>query len=283
MIRRPLFLWIFLTLLNVPAMAGTPNLAGIVPAIAPPGSTVTIIGGPFGDETRVVFGDQILQPANIADKRLTFIVPQLLEGDYLLYLQEGEALSERSLFFRILLPSPSIVDLNPSIIETCATGEQRQVELRGRDLQPGVQVLLDGVALAAERSGDSLTFNIPELVPGMHQVQLANPDGRHSLPVSLQIDALPEILDVSRGEENVNYYQLLIIGKNFSYKSTLVVNGQPIAPIYPGSLQVDSIRYLDCNRLIYKRYPPSSQTRQINLQIINPDGRESPVFTFSGP
>jgi hypothetical protein len=117
----------------------------------------------------------------------------------------------------------------------------------------------------------------------MHQVQLANPDGRHSLPVSLQIDALPEILDVSRGEENVNYYQLLIIGKNFSYKSTLVVNGQPIAPIYPGSLQVDSIRYLDCNRLIYKRYPPSSQTRQINLQIINPDGRESPVFTFSGP
>jgi hypothetical protein len=274
MIKKTLFLWMALFMLPVHAGAESTDLAGIFPAVASPGSTVTIIGGPYGRDIQVVFGDRTLTPASIGEKRLTFTVPPLPEGDYLLYLKDEKTQSDRSLFFRVVLPSPGIESLTPPKIDVCVSGEQREVTLRGKDMQPGVQVLLDGVAMVASHGDETLLFTLPELAPGLHQVQLINPDGKRSLPVSLLIDALPEIEEVSRGDEN---------GKNFSYNSMLVVNGQPIAPFYPGSLQVDSISYLDCNHLIYKRYPPSSQIGQINLQIVNPDGRESPVFTFSGP
>lgn len=282
MIWRYFFLWTALALLPATVLA-IPNLAGIFPAVANPGSAVTIIGGPFEPQIQIVFGDRTLRPASIADKQLTFIVPQLPEGDYLLFLQAGEEKSERSLFFRVVLPAPGITNLAPSKIEACATGDQRQVVLQGRDLHTGVQILLDGVSLAASHSGNSLSFTLPEMPPGMHQVQLVNPDGKRSIPASLLIDALPEIQSVSRGEENVNYYELQITGKNFLYNSTLVVNGRPITPFYPGSLQVDSISYRDCNTLIYKRYPPSNQPTHINLQIINPDGKESAVYSLSTP
>ncbi|MGE4545174.1 MAG: IPT/TIG domain-containing protein [Pedobacter sp.] len=283
MIRWYFFLWMALVLLPGPVLAAAPDMTGIFPAVATPGSTVTIIGGPFEQQVQVVFGDRTLRPAGIAEKQLTFVVPQLAEGDYLLFLQAGEQHSERSLFFRVVLPAPSITSLTPSKIEACTTGEQRQVVLQGRDLHRGVQVLLDGVALAAGQSGNTLTFTLPEMTPGLHQVQVINPDGKRSVPVSLLVDALPEIQSVSRGEENVNYYELLVSGKNFSYNSTLVVNGRPITPFYPGSLQVDSITFRNCKTLIYKRYPASSQPTQINLQIINPDGKESAVYTLSAP
>jgi hypothetical protein len=244
---------------------------------------VTIIGGPFEQQIQIVFGERILHPAGIEEKKLTFVVPQLAEGDYLLLLQTGEQHSQRSLFFRVVLPAPSITNLTPSKIETCAIGEQRQVVLPGRDLHRGVQVLLDGVALTTDQNGNTLTFTLPELPPGMHQIQVINPDGKRSVPVSLLVDAQPEIQSVSRGKENVNYYELLISGKNFSYNSTLVVNSRPITPFYPGSLQVDSLTFRDCNTLIYKRYPISSQPTQINLQVINPNGKESAVYTLSAP
>lgn len=283
MIRRYFFLWMALVLLPGPILAAGPDMSGVFPAVATPGSTVTIIGGPFEQQVQVVFGDRTLRPTGITEEQLTFVVPQLAEGDYLLFLQAGEQNSERSLFFRVVLPTPSITSLTPSKIEACTAGEQRQVVLQGRDLQRDVQLLLDGVALEAGQSGNTLTFTLPELPPGMHQVQVINPDGKRSVPVSLLVDALPEIQGVARGEENVNYYELIISGKNFSYNSTLVVNGRPITPFYPGSLQVDSLSFRNCNTLIYKRYPTSSQPTQINLQIINPDGKESAVYTLSAP
>lgn len=283
MIRISFFLWIILILLPGPALALAPELTGVFPAVASPGSPVSIIGGPFEQQVRVVFGDLTLQPANITQKRITFSVPELPEGDYLLFLQQGQEKSAHSLFFRVALPAPGIVSLVPSKIEACVTGAQRQVTIQGRDILPGVQVLLDGVALAADRDDDSLVITLPELTPGMHQVQLVNPNGKYSLPVALLIDALPEIQNVSRGEENVNYYELRISGRNFFHNSTLMVNGQPLTPFYPGSLQVDSLSFLDCNTLIYKRYPPSSQPTQLTLQIVNPDGRESAVYSLSAP
>lgn len=283
MIRRYLILGFALLLLPGPLLAQTPNLAGIYPAVATPGSDVTIIGGPFAREIVIVFGDQTLQPVRREEKRLTFRVPQLPEGDYLLYLQAGQEVSGRSLFFRVVQAPPGIIAMTPAMVEACSSRAQREVTVQGRDLQPGVAALLDGVILATDRSGDTLTFALPELAPGMHQVQLVNPDGKRSLPVSLLINNLPEIHGVSQGPENVNYYELRISGKNFYYNSTLVVDGRPLTGFPSGSLQVDNITYVDCNTLIYKRYPPSSQPRQISLQVINPDGRESAVFYLTAP
>ncbi len=298
MIGRCLLAWLLL-LLSASAFAEAPQLAGISPAAAGPGTTVTVLGGPFSRDIRVVFGDRQLVPARVGERQLTFIVPQLPEGDYLLFLQAGEELSGRSLFFRIVLPPPEILAIDPQQVDACAAGGQRQVVVKGRDLQPGVRLLLDGVSLAARPVGsDALAITVPDMAPGLHQVQLANPDGRISLPVALLIDNTPEIQGVTPGEESVTSYQLMISGKNFSYKSVLLVNGRQITSFYPGALTVDgrqfipinpnllgmdSLQYVDCNTIIYTRHPYSTQPKSISLQVINPDGRESGVYTFTGP
>ncbi len=298
MIRRYLLAWLLL-LFSAPAFAEAPQLAGVAPAAAGPGTSVTVLGGPFTPDVRIVFGDQQLAPSRVAERQLTFVVPQLPEGDYLLFLQAGEELSARSLFFRIVLPPPEILAIDPQQVDACAAGGQRQVTVKGRDLQPGVRLLLDGVSLAARSAGsDTLVITVPDMAPGLHQIQLANPDGRISLPVALLIDSTPEIRSVVPGEESVTSYQLMISGKNFSYKSVLLVNGRQISSFFPGALTVDgrqfipinpsqlgmdSLQYVDCNNLIYIRHPYSSQPKSISLQVINPDGRESGVYTFTGP
>jgi hypothetical protein len=283
MIRHRFVLWLMLWLLPVAALAVPPRLAGVFPAVASPGSTVTVIGGPFEAQTLIAFGDRLLQPTNLAETQLTFIVPQRPEGDYLLYLQTGQELSARSLFFRVTRPTPRILALDPATMDACSRGARRQVTVQARDLPSGGRVLLDGVAQTAERSGDFLTFVLPDLAPGMHQVQLADPDGRYSLPVALLVDHRPEIQSVAPGEQYVNYYELLIEGKNFLPTSTLLVDGRPVTPFPSGSLQVDNITCLDCNALLYRRYPVSGQARPITLRVINPDGQQSADFSFTTP
>ena len=91
MIRRYFFLWLALVLLPAQALAAAPEMAGIFPAVASPGSIVTIIGGPFEQQVQIVFGDRTLSPIRIAQKQLTFFVPQLAEGDYLLFFAGGGA------------------------------------------------------------------------------------------------------------------------------------------------------------------------------------------------
>lgn len=298
MIGKCLLAWLIL-LLPAAALAAAPQLAGISPAAAEPGTTVTVLGGPFTEDVRIIFGDQPLAPAQVEERRLNFVVPQLPEGDYLLFLQTAEETSGRSLFFRIVLPPPEILAIDPQQVDACTTGGQPQVTVQGRALQPGVQLLLDGIALGARRTGnDTLTFGVPGMAPGLHQVQLVNPDDKRSLPVALVIDSTPEIQSVVPGEESVTSYQLVISGKNFSYRSILLVNGQQITSYSPGALMVDgrqvvpfnptllridSLQYIDCNTLIYVRHPYSSQPKPISLQVINPDGKDSGVYNFTGP
>ncbi len=281
--RHFLLLGLLACLLPGRALALPPHLTGIAPAVANPGTTVTVSGGPFEKGVRVLFGEQQLAPASVTNRQLTFVVPPLPEGDYLLLLQVGQETSERGLFFRIVLPPPEILALSPAQVAACAAGEQRQVEVQGRHLRPGVQLLVDGVALAARRSGDQLTFTVPDLAPGLHQIQLGLPDGRQSRPAALLIDSTPTIASVTQGEEYVNYYQLIISGQNFFYHSTLVVDGRPIPSSYPGTVQADNVTYVDCHTLLYQRYPYSKQPKTLSLQVIDRDGKESPVFSLTAP
>jgi hypothetical protein len=298
MIQR-LFLSGLLLLLPALAMAQSPRLIGIAPSIAGPGKTVIVTGGPFTPEVRVVFGDRLLAPSRIGERQLTFVVPQMPPGEYLLQLQTGEETSDRSLFFRIVLPQPAIHSLEPHQIDTCDLGRGLQVVVRGEDFQPGTLLLLDGAILASGRTAeDALTFAVPDLTPGLHQIQLANPDGQRSLPAALLIDSTPEIESVTTGEEAVTYYQLVISGRNFSYRTNLLVDGQQITPFSPGALAddsqqvipynlnplgTDSLQYVDCRTLIYVRHPYSTQPKSLILQIINPDGKASGAYPFTGP
>ena len=300
MISRLFWSGLILLLLSSPTMALTPQLTGIAPSAAGPGRTITVTGGPFTANVRVILGDRLLSPTRVGERQLTFVVPQMPEGDYLLELVSGEERSNRSLFFRIVYPPPTILSLNPQEIESCDLKSGQEVVVRGQDLQPDTRLLLNGAVIGARRaSDDTLSFNLSYLTPGLHQLQLANPDGRTSLPVAFMVNDSPEILGASIGEEAVTYYEMIISGTNFFPQSTLLIDGEQITSFYPGSLPVDgsrritpinpnllnidSVRYVDCRTLIYVRHPYSSQPKTILLRILNPTGKESAVYTFTGP
>ena len=265
------------------ALAQPPRLAGLAPASGGPGSRVTALGGPFDGSERILFGDRLLAPNRVEPARLTFTVPALPEGEYLLALQSVQGLSAATLTFRLILPPPEILSLGPSQIDGCSGPEQRRVTVAGRGLQDGVQLLLNGAALAATRTGDSLLFNVPDLPSGLHHVQLRNPNGQMSLAVALLVDTTPEIRGVAVGAEFLNHYQLIISGRNFLFNSRLIADNRQVPAVPPSSLQVDRLTYVDCRSLIYHRYPVSSQPKTVLLQVINPDGRESAVFTATIP
>ncbi|MEZ4600811.1 MAG: IPT/TIG domain-containing protein [Syntrophotaleaceae bacterium] len=296
---RKFFCILLLLLLPALVLAQPPRLTGIAPSVARPGSRVIVTGGPFTKDVRIMFGDRLVAPASLAERQLTFVVPDLPAGQYLLQLQTGEETSERSMFFRVVLPPPAILSLEPQTIDTCDMGAGRQVVVRGEGLQAGTLLLLDGAVLAAQRSAeDALTFAVPRMDSGLHQIQLVNPDEQKSLPVVLVINNTPEIENASMGEESVTSYELMITGKNFTYRSILLVNGQQIPSFNPTTPDIgefeytpynlnqpglDSVYYVDCRTMIYVRHPTTSQTKTLTLQIINPDGSESGVFSYTGP
>ena len=281
--KRWLLTCAVLLLMSGVALAQAPRLAGLAPASGGPGSRVTVLGGPFDGSERILFGDRLLAPSRVEPARLTFTVPALPEGEYLLALQSMQGISAATLTFRLILPPPEILSLSPSQIDGCSGVEQRRVTVAGRGLQAGVQLLLNGAALAATRSGDSLQFNVPDLPAGLHQVQLRNPNGQMSLAVALLVDTTPEISGTAVGAEFLNHYQLIISGRNFLFNSRLIADGRQVPAVPPSSLQVDRLTYVDCNSLIYHRYPVSSQPRTVLLQVLNPDGRESAVFSATIP
>jgi hypothetical protein len=284
-------------LLPAVALAQPPGFTGIAPSTARPGSTVIVTGGPFTQDAKVLFGDRLVTPSHISEQQLTFVVPQLPAGQYLLQLQQGEETSNRSMFFRVVLAPPTILSLEPQRIDICDIG--KQVVVLGEGFQPGTQLLLDGAVLAAQRTGaDSLAFAVPQLSPGLHQIQLANPDGQRSVPVALLINSTPEIDSVATGEKAVTYYHLLIYGKNFSYRSILLVDGQQIGSFQPGTVVgegqeyipynlgqpgMDSVQFVNCRTLIYVRHPVTSQAKTFTLQVVNPDGKESGIYSYTGP
>jgi len=272
-----------LLLMSGVALAQAPRLAGLAPASGGPGSRVTVLGGPFDGSERILFGDRLLAPSRVEPARLTFTVPALPEGEYLLALQSMQGISAATLTFRLILPPPEILSLSPSQIDGCSGFEQRRVTVAGRGLQAGVQLLLNGAALDATRTGDSLLFNVPDLPAGLHQVQLRNPNGQMSLAVALLVDTTPEIRSVAVGAEFLNHYQLIISGRNFLFNSRLIADGRQVPAVPASSMQVDRLTYVDCNSLIYHRYPVSSQPRTVLLQVLNPDGRESAVFSATIP
>jgi hypothetical protein len=299
---RPLLHALGFGLLLLVAPAAALEIVSVSPGAAPPGATVTIAGGPFGAQVRVVLGGRKLAPARLGQRELAFTVPALDEGEYALSLREGTRTSPRPFTFRVISPAPVIRSLHPTNIDECSTEEQRRVVVEGVHFHPGAKVLLDGKVVPHARSGETtLNFTVPPLPAGIYGVQVVNPDERKSLPHSLWFNNLPEITSVRQGEDFVNYYELVIEGKNFSYSSALVVSEYPVGffdlppqqrtvtsqgsgpdPVQGRSIS-DNLYFVDCHTLIYNRYPYSTQPKQVILQIINPDGKKTATYSVSIP
>lgn len=289
-IQAILFLLCTLTPLSLPAQ----EIASITPDTVPAGAQVTITGGPFPGDTRIILGNQTITPSQSTEQRLVFTVPLLDNGDYAVALITGGRLLSSRFTLRLVDPEPRIESVSPANIDECSTPAERRITVTGSSFTPAAQLLLDGAAIAVDRlEATEILFTAPPLRGGVHHLQVVNSTERKSLPFALFVNSIPEIKSVEQGNDDVTSYELTIHGKNFLFSSTLIVDGTPVNPslssdgdqlLLPSQQrQGDRIHYVDCTTLVYTRYPYSRQLKRVSLQVVNPGGRQSPVYHLSIP
>lgn len=262
------------------------ELTAVSPSTAYPGTSVILAGGPFVAGATVLVGDRRVRVNSVTARRLSFTVPAIAAGEYALVVeQEGER-SRGSFILRVVLPPPRISSLDPTVLDTCDSSEIRAVTVNGSNFRSGTTLLFDHAALAIDKTdAGAIVFTLPPVAPGLHQVQVVNPDNQRSLPHNLIINDTPEISDIEVGVDRVVEYELLIHGKNFAHNSQVLRDGMTVErdEAGVGSPNRDTVRYLDCTTLIYIRRPVAREARELELQVINPSGARSNLYRLTTP
>ena len=282
------------------AKPATINILSIIPSQGEPGTTVTLYGLGFTPDITVFLGNSELPAAVSSPKQLSFDLPRLEPGLYALYLRRDDGTTSKPYNFNVLAMKPIATSLSPDTIYSCASGRDREVTISGRNFREGSQVLFDGAAVRSRlSSSETISFTAPQVADGFHQVQVRNPEDTFSGVLGLVVDGRPEITGVSQGEETVNQYNLIIDGRNFQQNSALMVMEERTYETNGSALGVDTRRvtslsanavereqmvFLNCNRIIYRRYPYSTTPKNLRIQVINlSTGSESSVFSISAP
>ncbi|WP_224983454.1 IPT/TIG domain-containing protein [Geomonas agri] len=260
------------------------SVLSILPAQGEPGTTVTLNGTGFTSTTTVMLGSKELPAQIVGGRVMTFELPELPPGAYALTLKREDGAATRPFNFVLQAQKPVASSLTPDTITICATGREREVLVNGANFRNGSRVILDGAVVATRFiSPVTLAFTAPTLQAGMHQVQVRTLSEATSSALALFIDAKPEIANVSVGREFVNYYELIVTGRNFRQNSVLVVDGKRLATGKQLVGEREQLVYGGCNQLTYLRFPYDPTPKEITLQVVNQSGEESALFTISAP
>ena len=139
--------------------------------------------------------------------------------------------------------------------------------------------------------------------PGVYGLKVSNPDGAASLPHSIWVDGIPEISSVSQGATFLEYYEVIIQGKNFLPNSILIVKEPETSLTGQANRQFsfaaqgrgtsaggaiiapprDRLTFIDCRTLVYDRYPTTTQSKSLQFSIVNPDGHRTDTYTADMP
>lgn len=278
---------------------GTANaisVLSIIPAQGEPGTGVTLYGSGFSEGTVAFLGTQEAPTTVIGPKQLSFEVPKLAPGLYALFLRRPDGSTSKTYSFALLPLRPITSSLSPDRVDMCTTGRDRDVTITGQNFQERSQVVFDGAAIRGRFLGEtSMAFTVPQVNAGLHQVQVKNGEDAVSGALGLMINAKPEIDSITPGEEFVNFYNLVIEGRNFQQGSSVIVMEDSTVET-GGQYTVDTRRigsgygqerekviYVNCNRIIYQRYPYSTVLKSFRVQVINPSGEESTPVSVSAP
>ena len=213
-----------------PAAAAAPAILSIIPAQAEPGGKVMMSGSGFGTQASAFLGS-VEMPARVVDGRqVEFSIPTQLEpGLYALYLKRSDGAVSRPYNFTILPLRPVLNGLSPDMIGSCSQGAEREVLALGQNFLEKSQIVFDGAVLKSRYvSSEALTFGVPNVVGGLHQVFVRNSPENSTVALGLMIETKPEIVQVMIGSQYVNYYELAIVGRNFQQNSSIYVDGQKI-------------------------------------------------------
>lgn len=278
------------------------EVTSLAPIRGTPGTQVGISGGPFSPQTQPFLGERYVAPRIISENYMDFTVPNLPPGNYTLTVQDNTMVAAQTYQFEVMSPTPQVTDINPSILDACSMDPLNQLQINGRNFLQGAVLLVDDrVVPSRVISSTTIKAQLPGFQkPGVYGVSVRNRDGGTSLPHSLWVNSNPEINSVERGADFVNHYEVIIHGKNFLLNSTLVVKEpedsalgqtyQRLSSLSPKSAmsqvnispQGNRLVYVDCQTLIYYRYL-TSRTKDLGLQVFNPDGRKSDQYSVALP
>lgn len=276
------------------------TILSIIPAQGEPATSVTLSGSGFTDKTTAFLGNTGAPTEVLGPKQLTFDIPNLPPGLYALYLRRGDGTTSRTYNFTLLPPKPEIYALSPDTMYACSADRDREVVITGRNFQGKSQMIFDGAAIRGKFiSPETFSFTVPRIGAGLHQLQIRNAEGTLSGAQGLLIDSRPEIDSVTAGEEYVNYYNMVIGGRNFQQDSTVIISEerdleltgmqQPVIDVKrlrsgtANATEKERVIFVNCGQLIYQRYPYSTTLKNFRVQVINPGGEESSVVQVSAP
>lgn len=282
------------------ALAAAPSLAGpsavpafpiqtaekvtvysISPTQAEPGSQVVITADGVNERTRVLLGGDDVPTQHPKAGTLTFEIPRhKTPGQYVLSIK-GSNGSQKAYSFKILPLKPEVVSLEPAQITSCTAATDPEITVFGRNFTERSQVLFNGMILPNRYiSSESLTFNLPKISGGLHQVTVKDAQ-ETATPLGLSVLTSPQISSVSIGQDHVNSYELIIYGNNFQQNSLVMIDGMPVDS--SGSSPSGRLLSIECSRIIYLRRPFSSTKRELRIQVVATDGEASEIATISAP
>lgn len=260
------------------------TILSIIPSQAEPGSSVTLYGSGFTDKLRAFLGNTEVTTKVIGPKQLVFQIPALSPGLYALYIRRNDGMTSKVYNFSVIPLKPVVDGVSPDRVLACATGQDREVEIIGSNFQERSRVLFDGAIIKSRNmSQDAISIEVPRVAGGLHNIQVKNPGDALSSVLALFIDSQPEIISVSQGDESVNYYNLIIEGKNFQTTSVLLVDGKRLSASSPNMNERERVLFQDCNRLVYERHPYDTTPKSFTVQVLNVDGQESSVVQVTAP
>jgi hypothetical protein len=260
------------------------TILSIIPAQGEPGMTVTLSGSGFSEKAAAFIGSSELPAKLLGPKQLSFEIPRLASGLYALFVKNDDGSTSKTYSFSVQPIKPVVQSLSPDTVPACTSAGSREVAVTGKNFMEGSMVLFDGGGIRSRfLSSESMSFSVPAVRGGIHQIQVKNPEETLSTPLSLLIDSRPEITGITPGADYVNYYELSIDGRNFLQGSTLVVDGERITVGTPAPGNRDRLIYMNCTQLIYQRHPADPAPKTLRLQVVNPGNEESPVVTVSTP
>lgn len=279
-----------------PEAAAAPNILSIIPAQGVPSIIVTLSGTGFTPRSTVFLGTTEVPTTVMGPELLTFSIPKLPTGLYALFIRREDGAMSRTYNFSIQAPKPFVEALTPDTISICSSAAERVVSITGRNFHPSSQVLFNGsVVKSSFSSEESLTFTVPQAPGGLHQVQVKNPEETVTTPMTFSIVATPEISRVTRGDGSVTYYHLVIEGKNFQPGATVVIEenslqvglgagtGKRLSAGAAPSGEREYLTFVDCSKLVYRRYPADPTEKDLRIQVINPNGEASSMVQVTAP
>ena len=274
------------------------SILSIIPAQGEPGISVTLYGSGFAEGTMAFLGTEEIPTTLLGPKQIAFQVPKLAPGLYALFLRRPDGATSKTYSFSLLPLKPVATALSPDRVDMCTTGREREVTVTGQNFLERSQVLFDGAAIRGRfLSETSMAFTVPQVNAGLHQIQVKNAEDAVSGAVGLIVNAKPEIDNITQGDEFVNYYNLVIEGRNFQQGSVVVVMEDSTLEQGGGQYSVDTrqvggnsgqaqrekVIYVNCNRIIYQRFPYSNVLKSFRVQVLNPSGEESAPVSVSAP